>query len=231
MPELYGASPYCVVALDPHPAATDEDVTHPHVSDRKLCEGDGAVTIRLALEQSRLFDFFSMIRSILSTYNPDSPYVSLDDWHGEPCYDCGYVMSRDDIYYCSYCDHDFCSECSTYCRCCDEGCCVGCAEQCPYCEDHVCMNCMRECVECNSLYCSSCLEENVCPNCKEEELNHGNEQNEIRETTEKESQKETTNVEDSPENYGEEQRHSQQTGAAVQPDSVGQTALFQGQNG
>jgi hypothetical protein len=165
--ELYTASPYYVI------------VTHPHVSSEKLCEGDGCVTIRTALEQGRLSDFFTMVRSILNTYNPDSPYVALIDWSGEPCYDCGYVMSRDDIYFCSFCQRDYCSECSTYCRCCDEGCCVGCAEQCPYCEDHVCMNCMRECAECNSLYCSSCLEENICPNCKEE-MEKDNEEQECK---------------------------------------------------
>ena len=177
--ELYTASPYCVIALEPNPAATDEEVTHPHVSGNKLCEGDGCVTIRTALEQGRLCDFYTMVRSILTTYNPDSPYVALIDWSGEPCYDCGYVMNRDDIYFCSFCQRDYCSECSTYCRCCDDGCCVGCAEQCSYCEDYVCNNCMQECAECNSLYCSSCLEENVCPNCKEE-MEKDNEEQECK---------------------------------------------------
>jgi len=173
---LYTASPYHVIALSPNPAATDETVTHPHVSNETLCEGDGCVAIRTALEQGRLSDFFTMVRSILTTYNPDSPYVALIDWCGEPCYDCGYVMSRDDIYYCIFCEHDYCQECSTYCRCCDEGCCVGCAEQCPHCEDQVCTNCMQECAECNSTCCSSCLEDNICPNCKEEMENENEEQ-------------------------------------------------------
>ena len=174
--ELYTSSPYHVIALSPNPAATDETVTHPHVSNEILCEGDGSVSIRAALEQGRLSDFFTMVKSILTTYNPDSPYVALIDWSGEACYDCGYVMSRDDIYFCSLCQRDYCSECSTYCRCCDEGCCVGCAEQCSYCEDQVCMNCMQECAKCNSACCSSCLEDNVCPNCKEEMENNNDDQ-------------------------------------------------------
>jgi hypothetical protein len=174
--DLYTSSPYHVIALSPNPAATDETVTHPHVSNETLCEGDGCVTIRIALEQGRLSDFFTMVRSILTTYNPDSPYVALIDWSGEPCYDCGYVMSRDDIYFCSFCQRDYCSECSTYCRCCDEGCCVGCAEQCSYCEDQVCMNCMKECAECDSAFCSSCLEDDICPNCKEEMENNKDDQ-------------------------------------------------------
>ena len=174
--DLYTSSPYHVIALSPNPAATDETVTHPHVSNEILCEGDGCVAIRTALEQGRLSDFFTMVRSILTTYNPDSPYVSLDDWCGEPCYDCGYVMSRDDIYYCNYCEHDYCQECSTYCRCCDETCCLGCSEQCSYCEDHVCPNCMKQCAECESACCSSCLEDNICPYCKEEMENNNDDQ-------------------------------------------------------
>ena len=193
--DLYTSSPYHVIALSPNPAATDETVTHPHVSNETLCEGDGCVTIRIALEQGRLSDFFTMVRSILTTYNPDSPYVALIDWFGEPCYDCGYVMSRDDIYFCSFCQRDYCSECSTYCRCCDEGCCVGCAEQCSYCEDQVCMNCMKECAECDSACCSSCLEDNICPNCKEE-MEKDNEEQECKTSETKEggnpSQSETS---------------------------------------
>ena len=165
---LYSSGPYHAIALDPHPAATAEDVTHPHVSNERLCEGDGSVTIRTALEQGRLCDFFTMVRSILQTYNPDSPYVSLDDWDGEPCYECGYVMSREDTYYCYYCEHDYCSECSTYCRLCEETVCLSCSGECPYCEELVCKNCISRCTECEELCCKSCLEESVCPNCKEE---------------------------------------------------------------
>lgn len=176
---LYTASPYHIIALSPNPAATDETVTHPHVSNETLCEGDGCVAIRTALEQGRLSDFFTMVRSILTTYNPDSPYVALIDWDGDACYDCGYVTSRDYIYYCNYCEHDYCEQCSTYCRCCDETCCLGCSEQCSYCEDQVCMNCMKECAECDSACCSSCLEDNICPNCKEE-MEKDNEEQECK---------------------------------------------------
>jgi hypothetical protein len=76
----YRGSPYYCIALDPHPAATSEEVTHPHVSSDRLCEGEGYATIRAALEEGRLCDFFTLVRSILNTYSPDSPYVSLDAW-------------------------------------------------------------------------------------------------------------------------------------------------------
>ncbi len=175
--ELYKDRPYCVIALNPNPAATDEEVTHPHVSSEKLCEGDGCVAIKTALEQGRISDFFTMVRSILNTYNPDSPYVSLDDWCGEPCYECGYVMSSDNSYYCSFCDHASCEECSTYCRSCDESICIGCAAKCEICEEPVCPRCARiRCVECESVCCESCIEEGLCPGCKEEKENEDEEQ-------------------------------------------------------
>lgn len=166
--ELYKDRPYRVIALNPNPAATDEEVTHPHVSSERLCEGDGCVAISSALEQGRLCDFFLTVRSVLNTYNPDSPYVSLYDWNGEPCYDCGYVVSREDTYYCYYCEHDYCSECSTYCRQCEETVCLGCSEECPHCEELACQNCISKCTECEELCCESCLEDGLCPNCKEE---------------------------------------------------------------
>ena len=43
--EAHRMAPYSVIALDPHPAATSSDVTHPHVSNDILCEGDGHTAI------------------------------------------------------------------------------------------------------------------------------------------------------------------------------------------
>jgi len=187
--ELYRGSPYYIVALDPHPAATSEDVTHPHVSNEQLCEGDGSAAIRTALEQGRLCDFFTMIRSVLNTYNPDSPYISLSEWDGSPCYDCGYTMSSEDAYSCYHCDNEYCSECSTYCPFCEETVCLGCASQCPHCEETVCPECITECSECGSLCCKSCLEDDMCSNCKEDkETEENEEQQENREKTNKQNE-------------------------------------------
>jgi hypothetical protein len=166
--ELYRGSPYNCIALDPHPAATNQDVTHPHVSNEKLCEGEGSAAISAALEQGRLCDFFTLVNSILTNYSPDSPYVSLDDWEGEPCYECGSVMDGDNSYYCSSCDHSFCEECSTCCRGCDETVCLGCSERCQICEDSMCPNCVRRCPECGDHCCPHCFEDGVCLNCKKE---------------------------------------------------------------
>jgi len=173
--DLYRGIPYYCIALDPHPAATSEEVTHPHVSSDRLCEGEGYASIRAALEEGRLCDFFTLVRSILNTYSPDSPYVRLDEWGGQACYECGYVTDGENSYFCGFCDQTFCEECSTCCHSCDETVCNSCSQLCAYCEESTCPNCIEECPKCERLYCSSCLEEDLCPNCKEE-LENENEQ-------------------------------------------------------
>ena len=175
--KLYTDSPFRVIALEPNPAGGNDSVTHPHVSDEKLCEGDGHVSIRKAIEQGRLCDFFAMVVSILQNYNPDSPYVALSDWEGRSCYDCGCTISDDDIYYCERCDKDYCPQCSTYCRICDTTICLGCASECPGCNEPVCKDCEDACEECAEVYCKNCLnEEGLCPNCESERKEQENEE-------------------------------------------------------
>jgi hypothetical protein len=175
---LYYSSPYRIIALEPNGACSDESVTHPHVNGERLCEGDGCVAIRAAIEEGRICDFFVLVRNILNTYNPDSPYVSLSDWEGTSCYDCGYTMSSEDTYYCERCGHDYCSDCSTYCRHCEETVCLGCSGQCSYCEEFVCPKCVGKCRECEEPFCPSCLEDGLCPNCKQDKENEDEPQEE-----------------------------------------------------
>ena len=215
IPRLYKSPPYHVIALEPNPSGSDENVTHPHVSNDQLCEGDGYLSIRKALQEGRLCDFFMMIAQILNTYNPDSPYVSLGDWDGVSCYDCGYRVSSDESYYCESCNYDFCSECSSYCKICDTTLCRGCLSECPDCQEPVCKgcfgvcqgceravceDCIDICVECNENFCINCLDENgICCACIEN-----------RKETEDEETIQTT---------------TKQAVPAVQPDSVGQTRI------
>jgi hypothetical protein len=167
--KLYTDVPYRVIAIEPNPAGGNDSVTHPHVSDDMLCEGDGHVAIRNAIEQGRFCDFFTLITSILKTYNPDSPYVSLDDWQGRACYDCGYSISDDESYYCERCDQEYCSQCSTYCRTCDTTVCLGCSSECNGCKEPVCKGCMHICKECEETFCENCINENgLCQNCEAE---------------------------------------------------------------
>ncbi len=190
--ELYKCRPYRIIAVNPNPAATDDGVTHPHVSGENLCEGDGAAAITASLEDGRLCDFFTMVRSILTTYNSDSPYVSLDDWDGAPCYDCGYTMSAEETYFCQFCEHDYCPQCSSYCVVCEETVCLGCGGKCPHCEDFLCRNCISTCAECEGLCCKPCLEDGLCPTCKEEMENEHEEQEDNNQEDEHPGQPQTS---------------------------------------
>lgn len=137
-----------VVALDPQPAAANDLATHPHVSDQQLCCGDALLPIKAAVEGGRLSDLFCLIRSVLETYNPDSPYVALRNWFGRPCFGCSYTIPEDEGYWCSSCDQLFCDECSSCCSGCDEITCGECLTQCPVCDDRYCVGCITTCPDC-----------------------------------------------------------------------------------
>lgn len=169
-------SPYYIIALEPNPAAASNDITHPHVSNEILCEGDGTILIRKALEQGRLADFFSLVVGILNTYNSSSPYVALDEWQGSPCYDCGYIVNREESYFCEHCQNDYCSQCSSYCKICETTTCFGCLTECPDCNDPVCKDCYGTCRDCEREVCQDCLEEGLCYVCIENRKDNENEE-------------------------------------------------------
>lgn len=165
-------APYHVVALDPHPPACNDVVTHPHVSDDGLCAGDGHAAIQTALVNGRICDFFQLVQSVLTHYNPGSPYVALSDWEGNPCYDCGYVMSGDHAYWCPWCEEHYCQECISGCDQCLETACRGCLQTCQVCDAYVCRDCMTSCPECGEPLCVKCLNDNRCPCLEEENPDH-----------------------------------------------------------
>ena len=199
--KLYTGSPYRIIALDPNPAATDENVTHPHVTSERLCEGDGCIPIRKALEQGRMCDFFHIIKGILDTYNPDSPYVSIDDWSGVSCYDCGRTIVLDESYYCESCYNSYCESCSTYCHKCDNTICLACSYACPACGEPVCSRCTATCSECGEIFCEDCVIEGICQTCED-----------FRKEQE----------------YEEEQETIPAPLPAVQPDSMGKIIIHEG---
>ena len=166
--QLRDSNAFRIVALDPHPAATNDSVTHPHVSDEYLCAGDAGAALVQALSTGRICDAFLLVKSVLETYNSSSPYVSLEDWYGIPCYECGYVTDEENSYYCEGCDHVFCGECYSYCKTCETSFCASCLSECPVCEELICESCMSACSECEEAMCTSCLEEGICASCKEE---------------------------------------------------------------
>lgn len=116
-------APYRVHALQPNPPAGHDHVTHPHVSGERLCEGE-ASAIRAALESGRLSDFFLLVRGVLTTYNPASPYVSLEDWDASACAECG---DRGETWACDACGNEVCDNCGVYCTATETTVCVGCA--------------------------------------------------------------------------------------------------------
>jgi len=158
---------YSIIALDPNPASGRDGITHPHVSDERLCPGDATSPIRAALEAGRICDFFLLVRSVLQTYNAHSAYVPLDSWNGLPCHDCGDTMNDDEGFCCQSCDENFCESCSSYCHHCDTAGCLSCLESCPECEDRFCSDCTKACSECGGKCCVDCLTDELCPSCHE----------------------------------------------------------------
>jgi hypothetical protein len=162
-----GSGCYELVALDPQPAAADSSVSHPHVRDGNLCEGEAWGAIRSALATGRLLDFFTVVARTLATYNPGSAYVSLDQWEGVSCADCGATADEDDRTSCEACDCDVCCDCSAGCNECSRNLCGQCSSACSACRDTYCAGCLVECAACHEPFCGGCLNESVCHTCGE----------------------------------------------------------------
>lgn len=163
--------PYRVIATDPHPAHSRDSVTHPHVMDEHLCEGEARTAIRQALAQGRLLDFFTLIANGLRSYNPDSPFVALDVWQGASCSDCGAYVDDDEGRTCATCEGTVCDDCQTTCARCDESCCSSCSLPCPHCDETCCRGCLRPCPGCRTRVCGGCFgpDDERCTHCYEEE--------------------------------------------------------------
>jgi len=160
---------YSVIALDPHPAASNEGVTHPHVQDEGVCEGEGRQAIRASLAQGRVYDFFSVVANLLQTYNSESPYVALSEWDGIPCSDCGSLQASEDYWSCEQCGTSLCCECYVRCSDCDLCFCASCIDHCGGCDEPRCERCLQACEVCHENRCESCLQpQERCRNCHEQ---------------------------------------------------------------
>lgn len=179
MSDLVCDQQYRIEAVDPRPAASNDAVTHPHIQDTVLCEGDAVPAIRQALADGRICDFFVLVRSVLQTYNPYSAYVQLGDWGGVCCGGCDECISPDDCYRCTNCDVDRCSDCITFCVTCDEAFCEGCVIACSNCSVHLCSPCTQTCPGCGETVCSKC-QATHCPQQEEECDDYPNETPPIR---------------------------------------------------
>jgi hypothetical protein len=150
---------YEVIAESPNTPENDEEVTHPHVRDNLLCEGEGAAPIRRALAEGRLLDFFTLVRQVLETYNAGSAYVELSRWNGVTCKDCGYIMPGDGYGTCDRCEDPVCSECSVGCSRCDRYVCNSCSTTCEACDRTHCESCLQATDSSGQLLCPTCFEE------------------------------------------------------------------------
>jgi hypothetical protein len=160
--------PYRVVALDPNPAAANDSVTHPHVQDEHLCEGEGRAGIESALTSGRLCDFFLIVSRLLGTYARGSAYIELSAWDGIRCQDCSSLTYEDDRCHCERCEADLCGECCQSCQGCGRGLCSDCMSACARCDDHYCTACLKACRACRENCCENCLEDGLCENCHEQ---------------------------------------------------------------
>ena len=207
---------YQVIALDANPAAANDSVTHPHVQDEAVCEGEARQPIRKALEQGRLLDFFVIVANLLRTYNSDSPYVSLSDWRGVDCADCGSTVSDDERWTCEKCETTVCGECYSNCPGCDGIFCSECVTRCEGCDQDHCSACMKQCSRCRAELCQSCLDDKErCSDCHDQET--------------KEDNREPVASGDSDnaigDNDGGRDNDGGGAGAPLQPDRVGQAAV------
>ncbi len=159
-------SPFRIVALNANPAAANSEVTHPHVQDETLCEGEGRAAIQAALASGRICDFFTIVAQILRTYNSGSAYITLAEWSGETCEDCGELVRSGDASGCSRCDRLLCGECDVRCADCGDSYCDGCLGHCRNCEQSLCSNCQHVCKSCEQEFCESCLEGSHCDSCQ-----------------------------------------------------------------
>ncbi len=217
---------YFVDALEPNPAEGSSHVNHPHVSDSQLCEGDASAAIKSALEQGRIADFFMLVRSVLTTYNSGSPYVSLDRWHGgSSCHDCGNHVNDDDRCCCHRCDDEFCSNCTSCCEGCQNYFCASCMVTCPCCDECYCEGCMGVCTSCRASTCEGCLREETCTTCRErnqDEFNDESDSSPASSTSTQEGGEENGDCED--DRLPSTQEEGLEPGAPLLPVRLGQAA-------
>ena len=159
-----------IEACEPNPASEHAGTIHPHVQNNTLCEGEGRNAIRAALHEGRLFDFFTIVNSILHTYNPESAYARMEEWESVSCNGCGRTMHTDDEHSCEACSTTSCLDCTTGCTDCGDRYCCDCISECEVCDEPACTACLRKCNHCDETCCKSCINnDNLCEECLEQE--------------------------------------------------------------
>lgn len=173
------AGSFRCIALDPNPAASNSEVTHPHVSEEKLCAGEASLPISNALAQGRISDAFCLVRSVLNTYNSASPYVALEDWVGVRCTDCEEFVQANELYHCAHCGYGYCDNCISSCDLCNQSACAGCLERDGRSHQDCCPNCRETCARCGRVVNNDDYnqETELCPQCHDKENHEPNDDN------------------------------------------------------
>ena len=94
---------------------------HPHIEFQKPCLGEAYSPLRLALRQMRFEDALDICQAMLCTYNPESPYQTINFWlgGGQSCSECGENVN--DYYFGEMCSYCFNNSSETFtCELCDE---------------------------------------------------------------------------------------------------------------
>jgi len=156
-----------ITALDPSDGASSNP--HPHVQGISLCEGEGKPAIAAAIQHGRISEFFVLVRQILRTYNEQSAYRQLSDWHGVDCAACGDSVSTEDVYSCDTCRCNLCHDCEYSCNTCQSSMCCECRQICTGCDDYHCADCLTRCSDCGKSFCHDCHTDGRCTSCLEAE--------------------------------------------------------------
>ena len=162
-PSAIGSRAIEVKALEPNCPAGRSDVTHPHVQDDILCAGEAKDALDQAVADGRLVDAFQLVHSVLTNYNSGSAYVSLNEWNGSHCAQCGRRTRSEEASSCEGCGSELCDECGERCEGCDEHRCGDCLEPCDVCRERHCRGCLATTAGGRAI-CSDCRE--VCPGCE-----------------------------------------------------------------
>ena len=159
-------------ALEPAPAPAEEDLVHPHIRNDEPCLGEAVGLMQKPFVQGRIESVFLILNGMLNTYNPGSPYCTIEKWYDEEseCSSCGGSMIEDDVYSCSGCSASMCSDCMVFCCRCDQYYCENCTGfVCGWCEESVCGECdFNKCKDCNMPLCKKCVNsccESYCEDC------------------------------------------------------------------
>ncbi len=68
---------------------------HPHVSDSRVCLGDGAANFGALFQAGSFFEAATITLAVLSTYNAGSPYTRLEYFNGSRCPNCNTATAVD----------------------------------------------------------------------------------------------------------------------------------------